>query len=198
MKKLLIIMGLIGVFISTNVKAIEKPTVTEHEKVTIYIFRGDGCQHCQHALKYFNELKGEYNDYFNVIAYETWKNPANETLFTAVKEELDISEKGVPFILIGDNYHLVGFDDIYADEIIEAALKNYESAEYVDIVQKVITKKSGDYKKETLKEACEAENIVYLGTDAKTNNSDVYIILGIFAVIIGGVGYLIITSNKKS
>ena len=66
MKKLLIALLCIFSLNVTNVLAdeIELPEVTDHEKVVIYIFRGQGCSHCFDALTYFNDEASKYSDYF--------------------------------------------------------------------------------------------------------------------------------------
>ena len=82
MKKVIssLVVILMSLFMITNVKAIEKPKVTDHEKVTIYIFRGHGCSACRNAINYFSSLGNEYDDYFEVVTYETWENSNNKQL----------------------------------------------------------------------------------------------------------------------
>ena len=38
----------------------------EEGKVNIYFFFGDGCPHCAKEERFFNDLKKEYGDYYNL------------------------------------------------------------------------------------------------------------------------------------
>lgn len=46
-----------------------KPSIetkpTTEKIVTLYLFRGEGCPHCEHALEYFYTIKSKYN-YLNI------------------------------------------------------------------------------------------------------------------------------------
>ena len=95
-----------------NVNALTKPDINSGEKVTIYLFEGDGCTFCTKAITYFAGIGDEYKDYFDIMAYEVWYNSENAALLEEVKKELDREDtKGVPFIMIGRDFQLVGFDE---------------------------------------------------------------------------------------
>ena len=123
----------LGRFATTYTEPV-KPTVESHE-VTIYIFRGNGCPHCTNAVKYFNS---RHEENVNVVTYEVWYNSNNEKLRSLVLNELELSTKGVPFIIVGDTYYFVGFSN--GDEIMNIAIKETQNKDYVDLVQKVIEK----------------------------------------------------------
>lgn len=56
MKKVVLsILVALCLLIMPNAKAadIELPTLTDHEKVTVYLFRSSGCSHCQDFIEYF-------------------------------------------------------------------------------------------------------------------------------------------------
>ena len=69
-----------------NVKAAEDdlPVITDHEKVTIYLFRSKTCGHCHDFLEYFAENYYKYQDYFEIVTYEV-SNADNYELMTTVK-----------------------------------------------------------------------------------------------------------------
>ncbi len=108
-----------------------------NNKVTVYIFRGEGCPHCTAAEAYFKSIIDNY-DYLDVKMYETWKNTNNEKLKEEVCQNLNnISCRGVPLIIIG-NYHLNGFNERFTEEL-QTQIKNaHESTNYTDIVAKTI------------------------------------------------------------
>src|SRR5574344_199872 len=190
MKKfLLILMSIVSVFaLSTfNVKATSLPTVTDHEKVTIYVFRGHGCSHCYGLLNYLYGNMSKYTDSINVVAYEVWNNTDNQTLMNAVASARNETVQGVPYIVVGSDYSKNGYGSTTdGDEIINKA----------------------NVTAETLSEAASAEGIsdsssssnnsssTTNNTNTTTNNSssnkyDTYIVVAIFAFIVGGILLLV-------
>lgn len=102
-------------------------------KVTIYLFRGKGCSHCQDFLKYLGEeLVKDYGDKFKLVAFETWEDSYNAELFTKVAEFRGDEASGVPYILIG-NVRLQGFDNSMASKVKSAIDKEYSSSNRYDI-----------------------------------------------------------------
>ena len=81
MKKFIVLfIGVITLLFATNVKAskIELPKKTDHEKVKVYLFRGAGCSHCYDFLTYFADKYETYDDYFEIVTYESWNNSTNQ------------------------------------------------------------------------------------------------------------------------
>ena len=200
MKKLLaLLVGLLAaVLIVSTANAASKPKVTDHEKINIYIFRGSGCSHCYEALEYLYGLNGEYDDYINIVIYEVWYDKANAALVQAVASKLGDKFQGVPYIVIGEK-KFAGFGEGYGEAMIKTALEYYQSSNYKDVVASVI--KSGDYGEtsETLNEAAFSEGITNTYSDPGTTEekkNDVWVIVAVFAVIIGGFGALIYSSRK--
>lgn len=136
MKYLLKICLLLVCTFSFSILAVELPETTDHEKVTIYLFKGNGCPHCQHAEEFFKSLGEEYKTYFNVVAYEVWYNKENSSLAQSVATALGDKFGGVPYIVIGDSYHTAGFADYMGESIINAAFEEYKNENYVDVVVK--------------------------------------------------------------
>lgn len=201
MKKFLLSIAIVASLLLTNVKAIELPEVTEHEKVTIYIFRGHGCSHCYDALTYFYENASKYSEYLEVKSYEVWNDSTNRYLMLDVAEYFGDEASGVPYIVIGDSYSTAGFGSKTGDELIEKALEEYKNKKYKDIVAK--TAKNGEYNSESLAQACEQEGIpseANVSTETKSTGGkyDGLIIAGILVVVLGGTAALILSNRKQS
>ena len=181
-----------------SASAIDKPKVTDHEKINVYIFRGSGCSHCYDALNFLYGLDGEYDDYFTVVTYEVWNNQNNSALAKAVASKLGDEMGGVPYIVIGEK-SFAGFGSSTGTEMIETALDYYQSKKYKDVVASVI--KAGSYNEEsqTLAQAAYEEGITevvppVIGEEEK---DDTWVVLAVFVVIVGGFGALIYSSRKK-
>lgn len=211
MKKFIVLfIGVITLLFATNVKAskIELPEKTDHEKVKVYLFRGAGCSHCYDFLTYFADKYETYDDYFEIVTYESWNNSTNQNLMFAVKKIVGEEENGaVPFIVVGDDYHLLGFGDDSGEEIINAALEAYQDKKYTDIVAKAIKSNKLKPTAETISETATSEGIKpeNQSTTAKTeenyskdNNkiSDGAVIAIVFSVIILGFAGLVFISRK--
>lgn len=206
-KKIILIITLMFAFIATP-KAISKPEITNHEKIKVYIFRGDGCSHCHEFLEYFGKNAHEYADYFEIVAFESWNDVANVKLRNKVNEYFEIKntdnskiETSVPLIIIG-NWHTFGFDKNSNDSetIINKALAEYQNANYEDVVNKLITEEELEPNPETLKEACDKEQVDYI--DSNNVNTNVtqkkngVALLIIFGILIGGFGIVIFLAKK--
>jgi thiol-disulfide isomerase/thioredoxin len=92
-------------------------------KTNVYIFWGEGCPHCEEAFKYFESIREEYGDYFNLYGFETWNNSDNASLLEKFGEVLNIKPSGVPFIVIGDEYY-IGFIPETSDVLLKAIKDN--------------------------------------------------------------------------
>ena len=89
-------------------------SVNDDAVVNIYLFRGDGCPHCEDLLDFFTELKEDpaYKYKFNLIEYEVRNNSDNKHKMNKVAEyfDLNVGNVGVPFCIIGDTYK-IGFSN---------------------------------------------------------------------------------------
>ena len=144
----------LGILLSTSGNKIHKKglKVTDHEKVTIYVFRGDGCPHCEEAIAYFKTIEDEYKDFIQFVTYETWNNTANSELLKTIANERKIQKYGVPFIVIGEK-EFIGFSKGSGVGMINYALEQYQSDSYKDEVREIIeTTNATDIKSMTLKE----------------------------------------------
>lgn len=123
---------------SNTVKDENKNNATDG-KVTLYMFWGDGCPHCEHAKEFYDTIKNNY-DYLEIKTYELWKSSSkkeNLELMEKVGEALNFDASGIPFIVIGD-FKISGFGSTTGDKIKEAIEKAHNNKDYVDIVAKVI------------------------------------------------------------
>ena len=140
-----------------------------------------------------------YEDYFEIVAYESWNNSENQKLMLAVKELVgEKADGGVPFIVIGNSYHLVGFGKSSGEEIINKALEAYQDKKYTDIVAKTIKDEKVSPTAETIVEAAEKEGIeVKNGTKKASKGISDKAVIGIVfsALILGFVG-LVFMSRK--
>ena len=109
LKRILLVLLLLVMVVPFN-------TISAKEKVKVYIFRGEGCPHCQDAEDFFDSIKGDYGKYYRLISYEVWNNEENSALMEATAKALNTEASGVPFIVIGDKYYS-GFTDNMGDEI---------------------------------------------------------------------------------
>lgn len=122
----------------------------ENKKINVYIFRGEGCPHCEEAIEWFeNTLNNDkdYSEKYELVKYEVWYDEKNSELMGDVAEELGTEASGVPFIVIGDKY-FSGFSSTESPAEIKAAIDEYyNSSDYQDIVKTV--KSGSSIKKET-------------------------------------------------
>ena len=174
MKKsiLSIIAILVAIFFPLNVLAKEKEEV--NEPINVYLFWGNGCGYCEAAKEFFVSIEEEYGDKFDLVAYEVWNDEKNQALEQAVAEYLGEEVSGVPYIVIGEKT-FNGYSSEYDEDIIEAIEDEYENDDRIDVLEKI---DAGEVSKSSEK------------------NYDTLIVIGIFAVIIGGFGALIYFSRK--
>ncbi len=129
MKKLLLFVLVSIMFLPIGVFA--------EEKVPIYVFRGEGCPHCEEALEYFDGLKAKYN--FELITYEVWYDEDNQELLEKVAAGLGETASGVPYIVIGEKT-FSGYAETYNAEIEAAIVAEGVNGNANDKVKKFITK----------------------------------------------------------
>ena len=84
LKKLFTLLLAITMLLPLTVRAENEQTETKKEPVKIYMFRGETCKYCEAALEWFDSIKEEYGDYFELITYEVWYNQENNDLMQEV------------------------------------------------------------------------------------------------------------------
>ena len=200
MKKVVLsIVVALCLLIMPNAKADEDlPTITDHEKVTVYLFRASGCSHCQDFIEYFADNYYQYQDYFDIVSFEV-NQSGNYELVSLVKERFNVDHSGVPYIVVGNNWDQLGFGS-NGEAIINAALDAYEDESYTDLVAEIIEEEGLDVTSETLEEAAASHGFEVVGLNGevpKNSLSDGAIVGIIFGVIILGFAVLVIFSRKK-
>ena len=118
-------------------------------EVKVYVFRGEGCPHCEEALEFFDTLSNdeEYKDLYKLVTYEVWYDEANSKLMQNVADALGEQVSGVPYIIIGKKT-FSGYAASYDDRIKDAIKEASEDKEYKDVVAEV---KKGSYTPEKYK-----------------------------------------------
>ena len=144
----------------------EATTATESNEVNVYLFRGEGCPHCQEAEEWFASIEEEYGSKFQVVDYETWYDEDNAALMQKVAEARGEEASGVPYIIIG-NKSWNGFTESYEAEMLSAIDSEYEKS--VDDRYDIMKLLPNDIKKEEEK-----------------GNNDVLVLI-VILVVVGGV-----------
>ncbi|MBR2678387.1 MAG: glutaredoxin [Bacilli bacterium] len=145
----------------------ENPTATDENVVNVYLFRGEGCPHCQEAEEWFNSLT-DYSSMFKIVDYETWYDEDNADLMKKVAKARGEEAEGVPYIIIGDK-SWNGFADDYKEEILAQiqAVHSQAPADRYDIMK-------------------------YLGTTPKkkkdTSSNDALLLI-LILLVTGGIGF---------
>lgn len=121
----------------------------KENKITLYLFHGDGCPHCASEIEYLNRIEKKYNN-LEIVKYEVWYDQDNSEFLNQVKESFGVSNPYVPTTVIG-NTLITGFSDSTGNKI-ERAIKYYSSNDYIDQVQKI---KEGTFNKEKYEDSFE-------------------------------------------
>ena len=109
-----------------NIELVNKDYTENSKQAVIYLFRGQGCSHCQEFLTFLSSLTEEYGEYFRLVAFETWKDTANSELMSEVAESLNTEASGVPFIIIGSQF-FGGYASDYDESIKQAIMDLYNT-----------------------------------------------------------------------
>ena len=135
-KKLFVFILLIGLLLPVNIFALSsnyKDVVSDYvnvdvdkDKVNLYLFRGEGCPHCRDEEKWLLGIEDKYKDKLNIYKYEVWHDEDNAKIMQEVKSELNATETGVPFTVIGKSYY-VGYSDVIGSRI-EDKIDSYLNA----------------------------------------------------------------------
>lgn len=131
MKRVLVALLLVVMFIPFAVRA-----DSDSKKVTIYMFKGDGCPHCAEALEWFDSLDKETSNKINLVQYEVWNDQDNNELMQKVIKVIDKSKNGigVPYIIIGDK-SFIGFADSYKSQILSLVDELYGKEDIYDVME---------------------------------------------------------------
>lgn len=178
--KIFLLLLVVGIFLPFGVNAASRKNV--------YIFKGDGCPHCEEALEFFQDLINDkdYTDKFDLVEYEVWKNKDNASFADVVAKELGEEMDGVPYIIIGDE-SFSGFSSSMSNQIKDAIDEFYNDDEATSVVERL--NGSGEY------------NVTPESTIERTGdkgNADTIIAIVIIAIAVGGFGYVVYLSRKDT
>lgn len=198
MKKLLIVLiTILNLFFIIPVEAkTSLPEKTNHEKVKVYLFWSSTCTNCHNLMKYFANKYQDYESYFEIVTYQVNNDKNNASLASTIAKQVGEKPGYVPLVIIGNTYHVLGWDDSLGEIITKEALKAYEDKEYTDIVAKEIKDNKLDVKEKSFAEACDVVGIKH---NINTKNKvDTKFVIGFICVtiILGTIG-LIILSRKR-
>ncbi len=111
-------------------------TYAQNQKVTIYLFYGDGCPHCEEAKPFLEELQNKYPE-LTIKSYETWYNKQNADLFVSMSVACGTKVVGVPTFFIGHK-PVIGFDNSEGKgREIEDAIKKCIKEGCVDLMDHI-------------------------------------------------------------
>lgn len=125
-KLLLIIVPLILFLIPLNAQA---------KELTINLFYGKECPHCEHERQYLDTLKRQYGDNIEIKTYEVWHNKENNALLTQVRKALKNEDEGVPYTVIGTN-DFTGYNEDTANKI-EGLIKDHLKTPIPDVIEDI-------------------------------------------------------------
>lgn len=113
------------------------PFKAEAKELTINLFYGKECPHCEKEQEYLNKLKRQYGDNIEIKKFEVWHNSENSELLSKVRKALDNEDTGVPYTVIG-TYGFTGFSENTADKILNLVKENLKNPipDIIDDVKK--------------------------------------------------------------
>lgn len=123
----------------------------DNKKVTLYLFHGDGCPHCEEEMKFLETIEKKY-DNFEIVKYEVWYDDKNSELLNKVLDVFNLTSRGVPTNVIGDTI-IVGFGSSTGSKI-ERAIEYYQKNDYDDVVSQI---SNGSFNREIEDKFSEAE-----------------------------------------
>ena len=102
-------------------------TSTDENKVSLYLFYGQECPHCEEERNFLESFKEDYKNYLNVYEFEVWHNTDNSKIMEKLKKDFEVDNASVPFTIIGDAY-FIGYSEATASRI-ENKVKEYAEIE---------------------------------------------------------------------
>ena len=172
------------------------PEKTDHEKVKVYLFWSSTCKNCHNLIKYFSNKYNIYEDYFEIVTYQVNNSEVNSKLSNDIAEQVGEDPGYVPLVIIGNTYHVLGWDESVGETIIDEALKAYQDENYTDIVAKKINDDKLEAIEKTFTGACEISGISCKGGSLTSESNGIVIAIVIGILVVGFAG-IIVLSRKK-
>ncbi len=146
LKKFLLILLLLCVVV------LPKQVNAASDTITVYLFRGETCQHCEDALEYINDHRNLIPENVEIVTYEVWNNEENATLMDTVADRLEVDKStnyGTPLFVVGSEY-IKGYGTGTWEELFEYAEEYANEGGYEDVVAKTIKDENFEVKSLTL------------------------------------------------
>ena len=99
----LILAAIIGGCVSIESSTPEESD-SQFKETEILYFYSPGCPHCAHAKEFLDALKTKYGDMISVKEINVNENTENKELYEYHFEKSGASVKGVPFMVVNNNY----------------------------------------------------------------------------------------------
>lgn len=131
MKKLYVVLFFVSLFFL--------PFCVSAKEVTVNLFYGQECPHCESEQQYLAKLKKQYGDNVRIKKYEVWHNKSNSDLLAKVRKKLNNDDRGVPYTVIGTT-DMTGFNDNIASDIKKLVQENMKSPD-IDAVSYIVNDK---------------------------------------------------------
>lgn len=114
-KFILIIVGFLFLLLPSGANAL-----------TINLFYGAECPHCEHEREYLDSLKKQYGDNITIKKYEVWHNEENAEFLDKVRTALGDTGEGVPYTVIG-THDFTGYSENTANDIRSLIIQSIAS-----------------------------------------------------------------------
>lgn len=99
----------------------------DDDKINIYLFWGNGCQHCEDLFLYLSEIWDDYSQYFNLYSFEIWQDKDNQEIMDYFMKQLGqpTGQQSTPTFIIGDEL-FQGFRESDKEKITGTIMSEYE------------------------------------------------------------------------
>ena len=102
------------------------PFTVSAKEVTLTLFYGKECPHCEAEQKYLEKLEKKYKDNLKIKKIEVWHNKENSQFLVKVKKALGDDNNYVPYTVI-NNVGITGYNEnteTKIEKLINKAIKN--------------------------------------------------------------------------
>ncbi len=131
MKKFLILFYIFPLFLLPGVLLAQ-----DTDPLNVYLFYGEGCQHCALEQEYLENIKEKYSN-LKINKFEVYHNKDNFLLLQKVAKNLNVDGGGIPFLIIGDK-HFVGYSKGITSREIENRIRECLNNDCPDSVAKIL------------------------------------------------------------
>ena len=183
MKKIFILFGLVLSLFVLPISVYAE----EDNTITVYLFRGATCAHCEDALEYISNHRDEIPENVKIVTYEVWENSINRDFHNEVAKRLGMDEDDydtVPCFVVGEE-HILGYSTGTWEELFDIARDYQDNGDYTDIVEEVDNELQLDVEARTLDDLYSEPSMVAT-----------IIVYAVFGVIILGFVAMIVFSRK--